>query len=250
MRSINIAHIPRLLVSVSLPAARRSLVAVCAGALIASSASVLSIAQESAASAGPALAFDIPAQPLAAALDAYTAITGKEGFYDGSAGIGRRSREVKGVFTPDDALRILLSNTDLSPLPSGSSGYTLALAAEVAGRAAAAARMAADRPYMDYFAMIQTDIRNALCRDAERRPEQYLLIVKLWIGSSGAIKRAEHMGTTGDPGREARLAATLHAATLDEPPPPGMPQPITMAIFPGRQAGADGCRDSADRGLH
>jgi hypothetical protein len=214
------------------------LLAVCLGLSLTGSGAAGAQMRES---ADPAVAFNIPAQPLTAALDAYSAATGKEVFYDGAAGVGRLSAAVKGVLTPDEALSALLTGTDLRALPSGASGYTLVAAPETAAQAAAA-RMAADRRFKHYFAVIQTDVSDTLCRRAETRPGPNRLLVRFWIGPSGAVQRLELKGTTGLPARDRLLATTLSEVQFDEPPPAEMRQPVTMAIFPGR-----GCPASGDR---
>jgi hypothetical protein len=55
--------------------------------------------------------FDIPSQPLAAALRAYGKASGLEVFYDGSLSVGRRSSAVMGTYTPLIGLRVLLRGT-------------------------------------------------------------------------------------------------------------------------------------------
>jgi hypothetical protein len=115
------------------------------------------------------IAFDIPAQPLAPALDAYSAATGREVFYDGASGMGERSTAVMGTLTPDSALKTLLAGTGLVALRSGAADYTLVVAPEDVARAAAA-HLAADRRYAAYFAVLQAGVRDALCRNIETRP--------------------------------------------------------------------------------
>lgn len=187
----------------------------------------------------PEIHFDIPAQALAQALDAYSAATGREVFYDGASGAGRRSAEVKGAFTPDDALKILLSGTEFVVSSNGSSGYTLLHAPEKSARVVAAARMASDRQYTRYFAIIQANIRTALCRNAETRPGAERFLFKFWIAPSGAVARSELTGPAGNQARDTALVATLQSLIFDEPPPALMPQPITMVVFP-RDAAACG----------
>jgi TonB family protein len=186
------------------------------------------------------IVLDIPAQPLASALDAYSAATGKEVFYDGTTGGGRRSAAVKGTFMPRSALTALLAGTGFVALPGGPDDYTLVYAPEQAAHAEAAVRIAADRPYAHYFAVVQTDVRNALCRRPETRPGSYRLVLKFWIGPSGAVERSELTGSTGSPAADGLLVQTFRILRLDEPPPPDMPQPITMAVLP-QAAGAAAC---------
>ena len=58
---------------------------------------------------------DIPAQPLATALDAYCAAAGVQMFIDADSIAGRRSVAVRGEFSREDALQRLLSGTALAP---------------------------------------------------------------------------------------------------------------------------------------
>lgn len=183
--------------------------------------------------------FDIPAEPLAKALDAYSAATGREVFYDGAVGAGQRSAEVKGTFTPYNALKMLLSGTEFAVSPSGPGGYTLLHAPEKSARAVAAARIASDRQYTRYFAIIQANIRTALCRNAETRPGSDRFLFKFWIAPSGAVQRSELTRSTGNQARDAALAEVLRSLTFDEPPPAHMPQPITMVVFPRNAAACD-----------
>jgi hypothetical protein len=190
--------------------------------------------------------FDIPAQPLASALDAYSVITGKEVFYDGAAERGRRSTTIKGYFTSVAALNTLLLGTSLLALPSGSNGYTLVISPEPASLGAGA-HMAADRRYARYFAVIQTGIRKVLCRRAEIISGRGRLVFSLWIASSGVVRGVALRGTMGDPKRDALFSAVLQSTTLDEPPPSMMPQPVTMALYPERQTELRVCPDAAAR---
>jgi hypothetical protein len=185
--------------------------------------------------------FDIPAQPLAQALDAYSAITGKEIFYDGAVGPGWRSVDVKGAFTPDDALNLLVSRTEFAVLPSGPGAYALIHAPDKSARAAAAARMTSDGQYARYFAIIQANVRAALCRTAETQPGAERLLFKFWIGPAGVIQRSELTEASRSQARNTALVETLKSLTFDEPPPADMPQPITMVVFPQKRAGSATC---------
>ena len=182
----------------------------------------------------PEIPFDIPVQPLATALDSYSAATGKDVFYDGAVGVGRRSAAVKGAFTAENALKVLLAGTGLVIVPSGSGAYTLVYVPERAASEAAAARIASDGRYSYYFAIIQANVRIALCRTRGTWPGPRQLLIKFQIASNGAVRHPQLTGSTGDRIRDSALLATLEALAFDEPPPPSMPQPITMVIFPNK----------------
>ena len=77
--------------------------------------------------------FDIPALPLAEALQRFTASTGHSGLYDSGLVAGRRSRGVAGHYTAESALRLML-------------GDSLAGALRLAGHATLAAVAAGGRP--------------------------------------------------------------------------------------------------------
>ena len=57
--------------------------------------------------------FDIPAQPIASALNAYSAASGRIAAYNGNLAIGRISGAVKGRLTAEVALRLLLKDSGL-----------------------------------------------------------------------------------------------------------------------------------------
>src|SRR5262245_9677726 len=57
--------------------------------------------------------FDIPTQSLAMALERYGDVTGREVLYNTALLEGRRSGAVKGSFSPETALTLLLKGTGL-----------------------------------------------------------------------------------------------------------------------------------------
>lgn len=206
-----------------------------------------SAAQAQFLEAEPEIQFDIPVEPLASALDTYSAATGKDVFYDGAVGIGRRSAAVKGSFTPENALKALLQGTGFVVVPSGAGTYSLVHAPERAASETAAARIASDGRYSYYFAIIQANVRTALCRTRGTLPGSHQLLIKFQIAPNGAIRRLELTGSTGDLTRDAALIETLQTLAFDEPPPATMPQPITMVVFSNKVTAAQACsRTSTD----
>jgi hypothetical protein len=63
---------------------------------------------------GAKLQFDMPMQPLASALSAFGVTTRLELFYESTLIESHRSPSIRGVFSPDVALRLLLEGTGLS----------------------------------------------------------------------------------------------------------------------------------------
>ena len=83
-------------------------------------------ASQDASVAEKRIAFDIPAQPLASALEAYSAATGVEIFYDAVLAAGHRSASVKGSFLPARALETLLLGTGYVPRSTGPDTISIA----------------------------------------------------------------------------------------------------------------------------
>ncbi len=69
--------------------------------------------------------FAIPSQPLANALHAYGRRVGIQVLYESRSAIGRQSEAVQGQFTPDEALKRLLTGTDLEVRHARSDAITL-----------------------------------------------------------------------------------------------------------------------------
>ncbi len=198
------------------------------------------------ASPAAATSFDIPAQPLTSAIDAFCAATGTEVYYDGAAAIGRRSSAITGALARDDALRDLLAGTNLVALRARENSYLLVHPGDDRARALANAQIARDGQYQRYFAVVQDDVTRILCRNPDTRPSAYRLVMKLWISSSGLVQRAELDGPTGEQARDRMLLSMLGSTRLAEPPPVQMPQPIVIVALPAAAAAARHCASSVD----
>jgi hypothetical protein len=185
--------------------------------------------------------FDIPAQTLATAIDAFCAATGAEVYYDGAAALGQRSSDVTGDHARDGALRMLLAGTNLVPLRVRDSAYLLINPGDDAARKLAAAKSAQDASHRRYFAVVQQGVLQSLCRlsDLTMMPEP--VVIRLWIDTDGAVRRLE----AADLGEHDRRILDAHTALrslrLPEAPPPHMPQPVTVALLPGKSAMANYC---------
>ncbi|UGV26746.1 hypothetical protein E0H22_14295 [Rhodopseudomonas boonkerdii] len=165
--------------------------------------------------------FNIPAQPLASALDAYGTATGLDVFYDSTLVAGLHSLAVRGVLSPEVALRGLLAGTGLMPRSTGPRSFMLVSSSSI--------RLASTTDQA-YFAMLQKELSRALCGRAEIRPRDVDLLLKVWIMQSGAIGRAQLFDmVTGAPG-SASVDGILHGLSL-EAPPAGMPQPVSIVIL-------------------
>lgn len=182
------------------------------------------------------IALDIRAQSLATAIDEFCAATGAEVYYDGAAALGLKSSDLKGDHTHDGALRTLLVGTLLVPLKVRDGAYLLINPGDDGTRRLAAARSAQDANYRRYFAMLQKGVLQSLCRSSAPTLMSERVVIRLWIDPDGAVFRLAVM----DFGESGRKISDIHAALrglrLPEAPPPQMPQPVTVALLPGKSA--------------
>ena len=192
--------------------------------------------------------FDIPAQPLAAALQTFADVAQIDLFYESSRTLGRRSSPLHGAFAPETALRQLLKGTGftiasfergaVTVLPPGPPPNAVELA-QVKSRAAV---------FAPYFAMLQGGLRAEFCRTEGMQTEDAELLVRLWIASTGGVAYAELLSSTGSEPRDKAYVAALQKIVIGKPPPAEMPQPVTLMILPRGQREAAACAKPGRRG--
>lgn len=203
----------------------------CASVLAPILASALGVASTSAHASQATVAFDIPAQPLADALDAYSAATELELLYD-SAIVGQlRSTAVHGEFTPADALRLLLGDTALMARAIAEDAVTIEVPSQL--RVNHHLEPAPEKSaHHKYYALIQSVLARALCTDDQLRPGGYRAVLSFTIGGNGQIVGSRVVGTTGSDGLDRMIVHALNRMELGRPPPPGLQQPIMMIVLP------------------
>lgn len=193
--------------------------------------------------AGNLVAFDLPAEPLAKAIERYSVVSGWQVIYDADLATGRQSGPVKGAYTPAAALRLLLTGTALIAEPMAADGFML-LPDPAAAAAAEAVPSDPASLFPQYYGRIQSDLRRAFCADPHiRGGGAYRIALGLWLGSSGGVTRAVALGSTGRSEIDAafeRAARTLSVGS----PPPGFAQPVVILVTPDliRQCDAAGAR--------
>jgi len=185
------------------------------------------------------ISFDIPAQPLVTALDAYSSATGLEVLYDSALAAGHSAAPVKGSYTAREAVALLLGGSGLTARPIGVGAITIT-PAPAAGPAPIAPGPVpspvsspgpAESPYAAYFALIQQRFETAFCQDAHASPGNYRAVLKFTIEPTGRIVQAELLGSTGSSQRDRAIAQALGRVSLGEPPP-DLPQPVMLLILP------------------
>src|SRR5262249_22485536 len=190
------------------------------------------------------ITLNIPSQPLADAIYAYIAATGIEALAAGAILSDRRSSEVHGTLTADEALQALLTGTGLTARFVDSGSFTLTPV-----QALAVAVPTVDAPsdvprYAYYSVMVQNAVKRALCQQSDTRPGYYRTAVQIWIAPSGAVARSVLVGTTGGVARGKALSGPFRTLSIGAPPPSDLPQPATLLILP--RAHASDCA-SVDR---
>lgn len=197
------------------------------------------LAQQRVADGAP-IAFDIAAQPLDAALAAYTQATGMAVLVTSRLTAGRQGNTVRGRLAPREALGLLLAGTGLQARYSSASAFTLveAAASAPAPRASATTPSAA---LTRYAGILQNTVTRALCQWTGARFGRYRASLQLWIGRNGVVRQARVRSGTGDARRDAALAGVLSGLIMDTPPPADLPQPVTIVLAPRPDPDAD-CR--------
>jgi len=195
--------------------------------------------------------FNIPAQSLASALQAYSAVTGNQVLCDSRLAAGHRSNPVIGLFTPETALRLLLDGTELTIRYTGPQDITLtAPGAETEfgqadptgdGRQPQVMILdtlhvdvpagAKDRPdFSAYGRTVRLAVRDALARDPETANRIYDLQIDIWIARNGRVRDPHLLLSTGSLRLDAAIRRVIGSAVVNETPPPDIPQPIRIAV--------------------
>lgn len=192
------------------------------------------------------MVFQIPSQPLATALQAYSQVSGVEVLYESRIAVGLQSAPVGGAFTPETALRLMLASTDLAVHYNRSNAITLSLPADehlppVSPLAGAdlqldTMRVSGGQPrpneqmMREFSESVQFDIEAALRKNARTRTGNYRANVRLWVDPSRTVRKAELAQSTGDSERDAHIADVLQGLVLRYTPPANAPQPVRVVI--------------------
>lgn len=192
-------------------------------------ASIAGWSHAMAAGATDLVVFDLPAQPLATAIERYSVITGWQIIYDSDLATGRRSAPVKGAFAPAVALRMLLAGTDLSPEYMAVDGAMLVPDPMAAARPAIAPE---PPPHIrDYYGRIQVALERAFCADDLVATGAYRISIGFWIESSGSVTRMAALGSTGRRDVDAAFERAVRRLAVG-PPPDSFAQPVVILVTP------------------
>lgn len=183
--------------------------------------------------ADPLLALDLPAQDLEHALQAYSRATGMAVLVDRELTRGRRSISVRGRFTAQEALAMLLSGSGLMARYARSDAITLQLpeVSQAPSSRATSAR-SAKRINNSYAAVLQQAIETSLCRSPLTRPGSFRALVQVWVNAAGVIEHSRLISSTGDAQRDEALVLSLGATRVERPAPSSLRQPVTLLLMP------------------
>ena len=192
--------------------------------------------------ATPAVAFNIPSQPLNAALNQYADTTGQPALFPSDLVHARTSTPVHGLHSAEGALRILLQGTGLMA-DKRSSGLGQTFILKEAGAASAVPASAVARHGLaelfredGYAGLVQMRIWQALCSDARTRPGNYTSLLQFYVEPDGRIGAVRLLGSSGDARRDAALLHTLRAVHIGRLPPAAITrQRLTMLVAPNAQ---------------
>ncbi|PJC96984.1 secretin and TonB N terminus short domain protein [Janthinobacterium sp. BJB1] len=184
--------------------------------------------------------FDLPAQPLDAALVAFGEVTGYSVLVSSQLAAGRTAAPVRGDYTPAEALQRLLAGTQLGARFSGSNAFTLlALADAPAAPAPAPVAAPAAPPLQGYAAVLQRSLTRALCRLHPDAFGRYRLAFQLWLDERGKVRAVHVLEASGVAQRDNAVVQRLRSLLMDGAPPMGLPQPLTILLTPRPDPGAD-----------
>ncbi|QHI97396.1 TonB family protein [Xylophilus rhododendri] len=190
----------------------------------------------------PPLDFDIPAQDLSAALDAYAGVSGRPALFRSTLVAERRSAALQGRYSPEAALGRLLQGTGLVAQDVGAGDlHTFVLQPAPAAAVAAGATERTPAQVFDaYDGQVQSRLWQAFCQEPLAAPGGYRALLRFGVDGAGRMQRPRLLGSSGSRQRDSALIAVMQKLRV-EAPPPAMPQPLTLLILPRGQVPGQDC---------
>jgi hypothetical protein len=203
------------------------------------------------ADAKRSVAFSIPAQGLASALEIFSRVSNIHVLYDSRLAAGQRSTAVQGELPVDIALQTLLQGTGL--LVRYTRGHDVILM-PVGGETALSAMGAtpeamlslqtlhvepppevsaspADRvSYRLYGGLMQARIREALENSRAASHGNFDISLSVWISPAGLLQRYVPLRSTGSAERDSFIGRALRGLSFGQAPPADLLQPFTVGI--------------------
>lgn len=173
---------------------------------------------------GPAT-FDLQAQALESAIEAFSVSSGWQVVYDASFATDRRSAAVKGHMPPATALNQLLAGTGLTiDFMTADAAMLVPIAAVRHERV--------QQHAAGYYGHVQATLKRAICASEQPRLQAQRIAIGFWIGTSAVVTRVELLGTTGDTAIDASFRGLVQRLSFEQAPPAGFKQPVVVLITP------------------
>ncbi|KVT98697.1 secretin and TonB N terminus short domain protein [Burkholderia ubonensis] len=174
--------------------------------------------------------FDLPAQPLAKALQDFARITELIVLAPAPLLDARTSAPVRGEFLPREALERVLAGTGLR------AEFTRPDEAIIVARPADSALpidgVGASDELRTFAGLLQTHLIDALCAQPAAVPGSYRLVAQVRIDNKGAVVAVNMVASSGLASRDAAVLRALRTLRLDAAPPAALPQPVTILLRP------------------
>ena len=183
------------------------------------------------------MVFDLPAQPLPEALEAFGAQTGWSGFYQADMVAGLRAPALAGRYTPEAALRLLVEGSGLAVHLTAPEAFVL----EPQRGAASAGRVAATPRDAVYDGLLQSRVREIFCRDARIAPAGYRVALSFHVDGQGRVERPMLLDSTGDAARDGAILQAMREVRVGRPPAGDAAHPFVMLIVPAAMAAGRDC---------
>ncbi|MNR77989.1 hypothetical protein D3C72_86750 [compost metagenome] len=184
------------------------------------------------------LDFDLPPQALTAALDQYAIVVGRPVVVRDALVQGRTSSAVRGRYTAEAALRILLLHTGLMAESVGTHTPDAFVLKPVPTNTAGSGQAGLDR---SYDGLLQARVWEALCSDARTSPGNYRSILRFFVDQSGRVRKSRLVVGSGNAQRDAAILAVMSGVRLEAAPPADLAQPITLILLPGSVLAGPSC---------
>lgn len=195
------------------------------------------------------MVFDIPAQSLRSALDAFARTSGVNVTYDPALIEGRMSSAVRLSGAPSTALGALLAGSGLQSLFTNAASATIVPirrdldlpAATLAAQSgsdlvlaplvvAAPRRIGGDDHFRTYAEVMRRELQAGLAAHPDLRAERFDLDVGVSLDRDGRVILAATSTGDGVGDVEARVIAFTRGFRFSIAPPPGMPQPVRLRM--------------------
>lgn len=185
--------------------------------------------------------FDIPAQPLAMALERFARITRLSIIVSSDMVRTLTSSPLRGTYPAESALRQLLQGSGLTAEAHDAGAAEKTYLLKEADRAAAPAGTSVAADQKAYSGLVQSRIWRALCADPRTVPGAYRLLFQFEVSAAGDLDAVRLLVSTGDERRDAGVLHALRQVQVGPPPPAFARQPVVMSLLPDSAGAALQC---------